>query len=222
MLVDAVKGEFLEHAQQELSTRASSPNASCSWAASPTSTRPRSPRAATPSTRKARTCADMVRENLIAERIAIDSYREMINWIGDRDTTTKRILEHILAQEEEHADDMADLLDGSDRPDALGQQPDHWPGRTSWLSSHGRQATIFNRSGKKARESGQAHRAPRAFARPRRRTRHPRARSPAGSSPSPRRMSVTPWVLRPTWAISPRACAPACRRRRSATPRGAR
>ena len=55
---------------------------------------------------------DMVRENLIAERIAIDSYREMINYIGDRDTTTKRILEHVLAQEEEHADDMADLLDG--------------------------------------------------------------------------------------------------------------
>ena len=54
----------------------------------------------------------MVRENLVAERIAIDSYREMINYIGDRDTTTKRLLEHILAQEEEHADDMADLLDG--------------------------------------------------------------------------------------------------------------
>jgi bacterioferritin len=55
---------------------------------------------------------DMVKENLIAERIAIDSYREMINYIGDRDTTTKRILEHVLSQEEEHADDMADLLDG--------------------------------------------------------------------------------------------------------------
>ena len=50
--------------------------------------------------------------NRIAERIAIDSYREMIRYIGDRDTTTKRILEHVLAQEEEHANDMADLLDG--------------------------------------------------------------------------------------------------------------
>ena len=49
---------------------------------------------------------------LIAERIAIDSYREVINYVGDRDTTTKRILEHVLAQEEEHADDMKDLLDG--------------------------------------------------------------------------------------------------------------
>ncbi|MGE8249682.1 MAG: ferritin-like domain-containing protein, partial [Stenotrophomonas bentonitica] len=55
---------------------------------------------------------DMVRENLIAERIAIDSYREMINFVGDKDTTTKRILEEILAQEEEHADEFADLLDG--------------------------------------------------------------------------------------------------------------
>ena len=55
---------------------------------------------------------DMVKEDLIAERIAIDSYREMINYIGDRDTTTKRILESILAQEEEHADEFSDLLDG--------------------------------------------------------------------------------------------------------------
>jgi bacterioferritin len=55
---------------------------------------------------------DMVRENLVAERIAIDSYREMINYIGDKDTTTKRILEGILAQEEEHADEFSDLLEG--------------------------------------------------------------------------------------------------------------
>ena len=55
---------------------------------------------------------DMVKENLIAERIAIDSYREMILWIGDRDSTTRRMLEDILAQEEEHADEFADLLEG--------------------------------------------------------------------------------------------------------------
>ncbi|MET0553064.1 MAG: ferritin-like domain-containing protein, partial [Vicinamibacteria bacterium] len=45
-----------------------------------------------------------------AERIAIDSYAEMIRYIGDDDTTTKRMLEGILAMEEEHADDMANLL----------------------------------------------------------------------------------------------------------------
>lgn len=55
---------------------------------------------------------DMVKEDLVAERIAIDSYREIINFIGDRDTTTKRMLEGILAQEEEHADELADMLDG--------------------------------------------------------------------------------------------------------------
>ncbi|PCE27695.1 bacterioferritin [Paraburkholderia acidicola] len=55
---------------------------------------------------------DMIRENLIAERIAIDSYREIIRYLGDKDTTTRRIFEDILAVEEEHADDMADLLDG--------------------------------------------------------------------------------------------------------------
>ena len=56
--------------------------------------------------------ADMIQEDLVAERIAIDSYREMINYVGDRDTTTKRILEDILAQEEEHANEFADLLNG--------------------------------------------------------------------------------------------------------------
>jgi bacterioferritin len=54
--------------------------------------------------------ADMIREDLIAERIAIESYREIIQFLGDRDPTTKRLMESILAKEEEHADDMADLL----------------------------------------------------------------------------------------------------------------
>jgi bacterioferritin len=55
---------------------------------------------------------EMVLEDLIAERIAIDSYREIIQYIGESDPTTRRIFEDILAQEEEHADDMADLLKG--------------------------------------------------------------------------------------------------------------
>ena len=54
--------------------------------------------------------ADMITENLVAERIAIDSYREFIQYIGDQDPTTRRLLESILAMEEEHADDLADLL----------------------------------------------------------------------------------------------------------------
>jgi len=53
---------------------------------------------------------DMIKEDLIAERIAIESYREIIQFLGDKDTTSKRLMEQILAKEEEHADDMADLL----------------------------------------------------------------------------------------------------------------
>ena len=55
---------------------------------------------------------DMIKEDLIAERIAIDSYREIVNFLGDKDPTSRRIMETILAVEEEHADDMADLLTG--------------------------------------------------------------------------------------------------------------
>lgn len=54
--------------------------------------------------------ADMIRENLIAERIAIESYREMVRFFGDKDPTSRILMEQILANEEEHADEMADLL----------------------------------------------------------------------------------------------------------------
>ena len=53
---------------------------------------------------------DMLKENLIAERIAIDHYRELINFFGTKDSTTRTMLEGILAMEEEHANDMHDLL----------------------------------------------------------------------------------------------------------------
>jgi bacterioferritin len=53
----------------------------------------------------------MLEADLFAERIAIESYREMINFIGQRDPTTRRMLESILAQEEEHAEDLVDLLE---------------------------------------------------------------------------------------------------------------
>ena len=59
-----------------------------------------------------RSLSDMIREDLIAERIAIDSYRDFIQYLGDQDPTTRRMLEAILATEEEHADDLADLLQG--------------------------------------------------------------------------------------------------------------
>ena len=52
----------------------------------------------------------MIRSNLVAERIAIEAYTQMIALIGDKDTTTRRILEGILAQEQEHADELKDWL----------------------------------------------------------------------------------------------------------------
>ncbi len=52
----------------------------------------------------------MLRENLIAERIVITTYQEMARWIGDSDPTTRRMIESILEEEEEHADDLVDLL----------------------------------------------------------------------------------------------------------------
>jgi bacterioferritin len=54
---------------------------------------------------------DMIKEDLVAERIAIDSYGEMIRYIGDKDVSTRRMLEGILAMEEEHADDLASMLE---------------------------------------------------------------------------------------------------------------
>lgn len=59
-----------------------------------------------------RSLKDMIEEDLIAERIAIDSYREIVTYLGDRDITTRRLMEEILAAEEEHADDLVSLLKG--------------------------------------------------------------------------------------------------------------
>lgn len=53
----------------------------------------------------------MVRNNLVAERIAVETYRQMINVIGDKDPTTRRLLEEVLEDEEEHADELKDMLE---------------------------------------------------------------------------------------------------------------
>ena len=58
------------------------------------------------------TLREMIREDLVAERVAIESYREIIGWLDGKDSTTRKMLEGILAVEEEHADDMSALLKG--------------------------------------------------------------------------------------------------------------
>ncbi len=54
---------------------------------------------------------DMITEDLVAERVAIESYGEIIRWLGDNDPTTRRLMEDILAVEEEHADDLLSFLE---------------------------------------------------------------------------------------------------------------
>ena len=112
MFAESIKAEFLAHAQEEQAHADQIAERIVQLGGEPD---------LNPDTLTARSHAeykvgkdikDMVRENLIAERVAIDSYREIINFIGDKDTTTKRMLEGILAMEEEHADEFADLLNG--------------------------------------------------------------------------------------------------------------
>src|SRR5262249_5690378 len=109
---EAAKAEFLEHAAQELAHADKIAKRIVELGALPNFS---------PEGMLARSHAeyvegvtlfDMVREDLIAERVAIESYTEMIAFIGDGDPTTRRLLEDILAQEEEHAEDLKSLIEG--------------------------------------------------------------------------------------------------------------
>lgn len=107
---DAVANEFLQHANEEqvhadnISRRIVQLQGKPNWSPEGLKTRSHAEYVAGES------LAQMIKENLVAERIAIDTYREMIVYIGDKDPTTRRLLEGILEQEEEHADDLANLL----------------------------------------------------------------------------------------------------------------
>ena len=108
---EAVKEEFAEHAhEEEEHVDLISPSASTSSAASRTSTPKGCSRGPRREYVEGENLVDMIKENLVAERIAIETYREMIRYFGDNDPTTRVLLERILAQEEEHANDMHDLL----------------------------------------------------------------------------------------------------------------
>jgi bacterioferritin len=72
---------------------------------------------------------DMIKEDLVAERIAIDSYSDIIRYLGDKDPTSRRVMEKILAKEEEHAEDMKTLIqsisqiEGQNEPTAKSNKP---------------------------------------------------------------------------------------------------
>jgi bacterioferritin len=57
------------------------------------------------------TLVEMIREDLVAERIAVESYSEIIRYLGDKDPTSRRLMEEILAKEEEHAEDLKTLIE---------------------------------------------------------------------------------------------------------------
>lgn len=108
---ESVKIEFLQHAAEEMTHADSIAKRIVELGGEPDFS---------PETLSARSHAEyktgdtlvsMLKENLIAERIAIESYREMVTYLGENDPTTQRMLKEILSMEEEHADDMASLLD---------------------------------------------------------------------------------------------------------------
>ncbi len=67
--------------------------------------------------REGATLVDMIREDLVAERVAIESYSEMIRWFGNNDPTSRHMMEEILAKEEEHAEDMLTLIERLNAPE---------------------------------------------------------------------------------------------------------
>ncbi|GAB2192010.1 ferritin-like domain-containing protein [Sessilibacter sp. MAH2] len=105
-----VADEFLEHSNQEQEHADKLAERICQLGGSPDMNPDKLSERSHSEYTESSSIKEMIVENLIAERIAIDSYREMIEFIGDKDPTTRRLLEEILAVEEEHADDLADLM----------------------------------------------------------------------------------------------------------------
>lgn len=112
LMADAIKAEFLEHANEEQAHADRIAERIVQLGGAPDLNPDVLSKRAHAEYVEGTDLRDMVKEDLVAERIAIDSYRQIIDYIGDRDTTTKRLMESILAQEEEHADELADMLDG--------------------------------------------------------------------------------------------------------------
>lgn len=106
----AVAAEFLEHANEEqlhtdmVAKRITELNGKPNYNPNGLQTRSHA------EYQEGDTLEEMITEDLIAERIAISTYSEIVRWLGNDDPTTRRMIEEILAKEEEHADDLANLL----------------------------------------------------------------------------------------------------------------
>jgi bacterioferritin len=106
----AVAEEFLEHAQEEqqhadmIAERITQLDGEPDFNPATLTSRSHS------EYKEGESLVDMIREDLVAERIAIESYSEIIRYLGDNDVTSRRVMEEILAKEEEHAEDMRSLI----------------------------------------------------------------------------------------------------------------
>jgi bacterioferritin len=107
----SVRQEFLEHANEEqahadqIAERITQLRGEPNFSPEGLATRSHS------EYQEGKSLTDMIKEDLVAERVAIESYSEMIKYFGDKDPTTRRMLEEILAKEEEHADDLVTLME---------------------------------------------------------------------------------------------------------------
>ena len=112
LAAESVKQEFMEHAQQELAhadriaARIVQLDGEPNFDPNGLAERSHAEYVA------GQSLESMIREDLVAERIAIDSYKEAIRYLGNQDPTTRRLFEEILAQEEEHAEDLSSMLQG--------------------------------------------------------------------------------------------------------------
>jgi len=108
---EAVKGEFLQHAKDEqqhvdwVATRIVQLNGQPNFSPDGLASRSHSEYI------EGNDLISMIREDLVAERIAVDSYGEIVRWLGDSDPTSRKLIEDILKTEEEHAEDMKSLLE---------------------------------------------------------------------------------------------------------------
>jgi bacterioferritin len=114
-VAEAVRPEFLVHSQQELEHADRIADRIVQLGGEPDFDPAGLAERSHAEYREGRSLEEMIREDLVAERIAIESYREMIDYLQEKDHTTRRLLEEILAVEEEHAEELSSLLAGLGR-----------------------------------------------------------------------------------------------------------
>jgi bacterioferritin len=110
LVAEAVKKEFLVHAQEEQAHADQIAERIVQLGGAPDFNPEGLATRSHAEYREGESLTDMIQEDLVAERVAIESYREMIAWLEGRDPTTRRMLEGILAVEEEHADELRSML----------------------------------------------------------------------------------------------------------------